>query len=199
MKRLVLLLVLGTGGLALLLAAFLVVRGWLNPQPTEIAPLFTREVDYWAGDIERWAQEYDLDPNLLATVMQIESCGHPTVSSSAGAQGLFQVMPFHFSEGENQLDPDTNARRGAGVLKSCLNDFASGDAAMALVCYNGGPGAISQSYTQWDDQVRRYYMWGTGIYADALTNQSSSPTLDRWLNAGGGVLCQWAAAELGIG
>src|SRR5688500_10923905 len=64
-----------------------------------VAPLFTNEIDYWSSDLVRWANAYDLDPNLLATVMQIESCGHPTVVSRAGAQGLFQVMPFHFSTG----------------------------------------------------------------------------------------------------
>ena len=83
------------------------------------------------GDILRWAETYDLDPNLLATVMQIESCGHPTVSSHAGAQGLFQVMPMHFASDEDQLDPNTNAMRGASVLNSCL-DMADGDAAMAM-------------------------------------------------------------------
>ncbi|RMG78989.1 MAG: hypothetical protein D6712_20365, partial [Chloroflexi bacterium] len=53
-------------------------------QRSTIAPIFTEEVSYWSEDIQRWSDTYDIDPNLLATVMQIESCGHPTVSSSAG-------------------------------------------------------------------------------------------------------------------
>ncbi|HEX2908656.1 MAG TPA: transglycosylase SLT domain-containing protein, partial [Phototrophicaceae bacterium] len=100
--------------------------GSLFAGPNNLAPLFTNEIDHWAGDIERWANENQVDPNLLATVMQIESCGHPTISSSAGAQGLFQVMPFHFTAGENQLDPNTNAKRGAAFLKYCT-DYANGD------------------------------------------------------------------------
>lgn len=166
--------------------------------PGAIAPLFTPQVRYWTGDIERWADAYDLDPNLLATVMQIESCGHPTVSSYAGAQGLFQVMPFHFTEGENQIDPETNARRGASFLQQCLTTWGKGDPGLAMACYNGGPSLTNKPYTAWPDQTQRYYVWGMGIYTDASANQSQSPTLDLWLNAGGKILCHQAGGALGL-
>jgi soluble lytic murein transglycosylase-like protein len=173
------------------------VRDLLNP-PGAIAPLFTAEVRHWSGDIERWAKQYNLDPNLLATVMQIESCGHPTVSSYAGAQGLFQVMPFHFLQGENQLDPETNAQHGADVLHQCLFNFADGDPGLAMACYNGGPSLVNKPYTIWPNQTQRYYIWGMGIYTDASSHQSQSTTLDLWLDAGGKILCQQAANTLGI-
>ncbi len=162
-----------------------------------LAPLFTPEIDYWSENINRWAQLYNLDPNLLATVMQIESCGHPTISSTAGAQGLFQVMPFHFGSSENQLDPDTNAMRGAGVLQACL-DMANGDVGLAMACYNGGPRVLTIPYDQWLNEPQRYYTWGTGIYGDAVSNHSSSDTLNRWLDAGGARLCQMAGDVLGV-
>lgn len=165
------------------------------PRQTSIAPLFTDEVHYWEPEIQKWAAIYEIEPNLLATVMQIESCGHPTVSSPAGAQGLFQVMPFHFSPDENMLHPDTNAMRGAFVLSECSR-FAGGDVGLTLACYNGGPGVINAS--SWVSEVRRYYHWGTGIYADALTGKSNSQTLTDWLQAGGGSLCDLAAAEIGL-
>ena len=71
-----------------------------------IASTFTPEVQRWSGKIGSWSDEYGLEPNLMATVMQIESCGHPTVSSPSGAQGLFQVMPFHFASDESMTDPE---------------------------------------------------------------------------------------------
>jgi soluble lytic murein transglycosylase-like protein len=163
----------------------------------EVAPLFTAPVSYWAGDINRWAGRYDLDPNLLATVMQIESCGHPTVRSHAGAQGLFQVMPYHFERGESQLDPDTNARRGAGVLRDCLQR-ANGDAGLAMACYNGGPGVLARDFNAWPGETQRFYRWGTGIYADAQRGRDHSDTLDQWLAAGGINLCLQAATALGL-
>lgn len=163
----------------------------------DIAPLFTKEIDHWADDISRWAGDYSLDPNLAATVMQIESCGHPTIGSSAGAQGLFQVMPFHFTVGEIQTDPDTNARRGMTYLKWC-SDYSNGDVGLTLACYNGGPSVVKKPFANWSAETQRYYNWGTGIYSAAQTNQSRSDTLDQWLNAGGGVLCGMADKALGL-
>lgn len=164
---------------------------------SELAPLFTAPVAYWSGDIARWADQHDLDPNLLATLMQIESCGHPTVSSSAGAQGLFQVMPFHFASDEDQLDPNTNARRGANFLNECLRR-SGGDIGLALACYNGGPSVIGRDFSAWPAETQRFYRWGTGIYADAQRGDAHSPTLDRWLSAGGANLCARAGATIGI-
>jgi len=163
---------------------------------SELAPLFTPEVAHWGPQIVAWATIYDLDPNLLATVMQIESCGHPTVASVAGAQGLFQVMPMHFSYGEMMTNPDTNAKRGAGVLKDCLR-WASGDTGLAMACYNGGPRMINMPQSAWFNEVKSYYYWGTGIYADALADKPQSERLTEWLDAGGSRLCVRAAAEIG--
>lgn len=164
--------------------------------PTPIAPLFSDEVQHWAWDITRWAGEHNLDPNLLATVMQIESCGHPTVASHAGAQGLFQVMPFHFTAGENPLNTEDNARRGAGFLRYCL-DYMGGDPNLAMACYNGGPGGASRPPSQWARETQRYYYWGQGIYADAQSHAGHSSRLDEWLAAGGAVLCRRAASAQG--
>ncbi len=163
----------------------------------QIAPMFTSTVEYWGDHLAEWAALYNLDPNLLATIMQIESCGDADVSSSAGAQGLFQVMPFHFAPGENQTDPDTNAMRGASFLNECLA-MSSGDSGLAMACYNGGPSVISLPFAAWPAQTQRYYIWGTTIYNDARQNKDSSDSLATWLNAGGVSLCTRAAASLGL-
>jgi soluble lytic murein transglycosylase-like protein len=168
-----------------------------NFAPSAVAPLFTPQVDYWSEEIRRWATQYNLDPNLLATVMQIESCGHDTVGSSAGAQGLFQVMPFHFQTGENMLDPDTNAMRGANFLNECLG-YANGDPGLAMACYNGGPSVINRSFGNWAAETQRYYTWGTAIYLDAQQNKAVSQPLNDWLNAGGQSLCTRASDRLGL-
>lgn len=160
-----------------------------------IAPMFSPEVRYWERDISRWAGEHSLDPNLLATVMQIESCGHPDIGSSAGAQGLFQVMPFHFSAGEDMHDPDTNARRGADFLAYCM-DYAKDDVGLALACYNGGPSVVGRAFAAWASETQRYYVWGTTIYQEALQGLSSSGALQAWLDAGGAGLCQRANEAL---
>ena len=163
----------------------------------ELAGFFAPSVQYWSVEIGRWAAAADVDPDLLATVMQIESCGHPTVVSGAGAQGLFQVMPFHFAAGEDMLNPEVNAARGAAYLNYC-GGAADGVIGLTLACYNGGPAVIGRARELWSGETRSYYRWGIGIYSDAAAREGRSDTLDQWLAAGGGRLCESAAAELGL-
>ena len=167
------------------------------PASGGIAPLFTREVQHWAPQIVAWAAEFGIDPNMAATVMQIESCGDPNAVSSAGAQGLFQVMPFHFSPGEEMQDPNTNARRGMAYLALGMEQ-TSGDTSRTFAGYNGGHGTAARSWETWPTETQRYYVWSTGIYEDAVAGSASSETLDQWLAAGGAGLCQQAAARLGL-
>jgi soluble lytic murein transglycosylase-like protein len=162
-----------------------------------LAPLFTPEIQYWSADIVRWAASHSLDPNLVATVMQIESCGNPDARSSAGASGLFQVMPFHFIVSENAYDPDTNALRGMSYLAKSLQR-AGGDARQALAGYNGGIGVIGRAESSWPAETIRYAYWGSGIYADAVQNAGESARLNEWLTAGGAGLCRKAHERLGL-
>ena len=164
---------------------------------SSLSPVFTPEVQHWADKIVSWAGVVKLDPNLVATVMQIESCGAPGAVSGSGAQGLFQVMPFHFAAGEDTLDPDTNAARGLAYLALGLAR-ASGDAGLALAGYNGGHGLIGQDGSLWPAQTQRYWYWGTGIYQEAASGQPQSGRLQEWLQAGGASLCTQADGELGL-
>jgi soluble lytic murein transglycosylase-like protein len=154
-------------------------------------------VQYWAGNITQWANAASLDPNLIAVVMQIESCGDPRAVSRAGAKGLFQVMPFHFRFGENPYDPETNALRGLNYLARSLRT-ANGDARLALAGYNGGIGIISRSEWLWSAETKRYVYFGVPIYEDAHSGKTTSPTLDEWYRRYGAGLCRQASERLGL-
>lgn len=162
-----------------------------------LSPVFTAEVDHWAPKILEWAGAYGLDPNLVAIIMQIESCGDPQAVSHAGAQGLFQVMPFHFAAGENALDPETNARRGLNYFVERLSQ-TGGDVGRAFAGYNGGHRAAASSWDAWPNETQRYYKWSTGIHQDIEAGLEESPTVNAWLQAGGASLCRQAAARLGL-
>jgi hypothetical protein len=162
-----------------------------------IAPLFTPEVRYWSNNIAVWSQQTSIDPNLIATVMQIESCGDPRAISSAGAMGLFQVMPYHFESGENPYKPETNALRGLDYLRRAL-EARGGVVRFGLAGYNGGITGTKKPETAWPNETQRYVYWGTGIYEDALKGKASSNRLDEWLGRGGSSLCTQAAQRLGI-
>ncbi len=158
--------------------------------PAGIAPLFTPEVKAWETQILSWSEKHSLDPNLVATVMQIESCGYASARSHAGAMGLFQVMPYHFQEGDNPYDPATNARRGLVYLQQSLQ--IGGSARLALAGYNGGITGAQQPVENWPEETRRYIYWGLSIYQDAQDGLDHSPRLDEWLASGGASLCKLA-------
>jgi hypothetical protein len=164
---------------------------------TGLSPIFTQEVQYWANDILRWANASSLDPNLAAVVMQIESCGDPRATSSAGAMGLFQVMPFHFHFGENPYDPKTNALRGLSYLARSLQT-AQGNPRLALAGYNGGIGVIGRGEWTWSAQTARYVQYGAPIYDDARNGSTISPKLEEWYLKYGANLCKQAARRLGL-
>jgi soluble lytic murein transglycosylase-like protein len=159
---------------------------------TQAFSAFHPSVMYWEEEILSWAVTFDLDPLLIATVMQIESCGDPHAVSPAGAQGLFQVMPYHFQSDEDMLDPQTNALRGLTYLQQSLSK-SNGDVQLTLAGYNGGHGQIGRNPNQWPAETKRYVYWGSGIYQDALRNDDTGKALKEWLSAGGRYLCQQAA------
>jgi hypothetical protein len=162
-----------------------------------IAPLFTPEVQYWRKDILEWSDNWNLEPNLVATVMQIESCGDPQAVSSAGAMGLFQVMPFHFKPGEKTFKPEVNAARGLAYLRASL-DAQEGNIRFALAGYNAGITGAKRGESNWPAETIRYTYWGEGIFEDALEGKATSERLNEWLGRGGASLCRQAAATLGI-
>jgi len=190
----------------LLIACLITALAFNTPIPTyavsqtdstSLSPIFTREIQYWADDILRWANASSLDPNLIAVVMQIESCGNPFARSSAGAMGLFQVMPFHFHTGENPYNTDTNALRGLNYLSRSL-DTSRGNVRLALAGYNGGIGVISRGEWTWSAQTLRYVYYGAPIYEDARNGATSSPKLDEWYRKYGAGLCRQASQKLGL-
>jgi soluble lytic murein transglycosylase-like protein len=166
-----------------------------NPN-ARLSSIFTPEVLHWRTQIQAWAQEYYVNPNVIAIVIQIESCGGPTAISFAGAVGLMQVMPFHFDNGENMLNPDTNVRRGMSVFYECLTVFADWDLGLALACYNGGPSVTLSDPIYWAEETRYYYRWATGLWDDVTSGNNSSETLTAWLDAGGAGMCQDSAVYL---
>lgn len=162
-----------------------------------LSGLFTPEVLFWQDKILEWSRNYSIDPNIVATIMQIESCGHPGAVSFAGARGLFQVMPFHFEASENMLDPDTNARRGLLFFREQMR-YTGNDILLSFAGYNGGYAASGGRYQEWPNETQRYYYWAQGIFLDAGSGRESSPRLDEWLSAGGASGCRLAAQSLGL-
>jgi soluble lytic murein transglycosylase-like protein len=90
------------------------------------------------------ANRAGLPPEMILAVIDIESAFDAYAVSSAGAQGLMQVMPFWLDEiglpGDRLVDIRTNLRMGVTILKYYY-DMESGDWIRALGRYNGSLGS----------------------------------------------------------
>ena len=90
------------------------------------------------------SEKYNLEPELVASIIQVESSWHPRAESNAGACGLMQVIPKWNPKPDGTLytceelkDPATNIEAGTRALRWWL-DKAKGDRKLALCSYNAG-------------------------------------------------------------
>jgi len=88
---------------------------------------------------------YDVNPNLLMAVAQVESNFRPHVTSPVGAQGIMQIMPAtaRYLGVTNPFDARQSIMGGAKYLKENLERF-DGDVRLALAAYNAGWPAVKK-------------------------------------------------------
>ena len=101
------------------------------------------------------ARRAGLPPELVLSVIHVESNFNPYAISSAGARGLMQVMPFWMKEigkpGDSLFRVQTNLRYGCTILKYYLAK-ERGNLVHALARYNGSRGQRwypARVYTAW--------------------------------------------------
>src|SRR5438270_6374413 len=99
----------------------------------------------FGGLIHEKAQKYDVDPALVAAVVQTESRFHPQARSAVGARGLMQLMPRtgRWLGATNLYDPEQNVDAGVRYLKY-LQDRFDGNLKKAIAAYNGGEGNVQR-------------------------------------------------------
>lgn len=85
----------------------------------------------------------NVSPALVLAVIAIESAGRTDAVSSAGAEGLMQLIPAtaeRFGVADS-MDPRLNIKGGVAYLEWLLQEFDS-DVVLALAGYNAGEGAV---------------------------------------------------------
>jgi len=110
-----------------------VIKPWIN-DPTE------------AETLARWvyiySQRFDLSPELILSVIAVESQFDHFAISNVGARGLMQVMPFWKeklgSKDDNLFEIETNIRYGCAILSMYKKRY--GKLSRALAAYNGSLG-----------------------------------------------------------
>lgn len=94
---------------------------------------------------ERAARKYDISYDFLVAVAKAESDFNTKCVSSAGAQGIMQVMPEEQKELgiKDPFDPEQNIMGAAKLLKAHLKKF-NGDYTLAAAAYNAGSGRVQK-------------------------------------------------------
>lgn len=121
----------------------------------------TNERVFILKTVHQEATHAGLTPELVLSVMQVESNFDRYAISSAGARGLMQVMPFWLDELERPdddlFDIRTNIRFGCTILKHYL-DREKGNHARALARYNGSLGQLWYPKKVFDAMRKRWYL-----------------------------------------
>jgi soluble lytic murein transglycosylase-like protein len=94
--------------------------------------------------IEETARNLQVSPELVHSVIEVESNYNPYAISPKGAEGLMQLMPAtarRFGV-TNSFDPRQNIEGGVRYLKALKETF--GDDRLALAAYNAGEKAVTR-------------------------------------------------------
>ncbi len=157
-----------------------VVVSMFQPAQTNLAlPLSDASI------IREQAVAKKLDPALIAAVIYAETRFDPR-PSSAGAQGLMQILPStayylaHLSGGisftaSDLAEPGVNVAYGSYYLRYLLDHYG-GDEMLAVAAYNAG-------MTNVDEWVAHAHAEGTQLSAEAIPFPETREYVRRVLSA----------------
>lgn len=132
----------------------------LNPRiPTETA----RNI---ASSVSKYSRRHKKDPDLILSIMKVESAFDPTAVSNMGAIGLMQVMPQWIDILDitcNLQDPDCNVKYGIQIMGAYEQLYADQDT--ALIAYNRGPGPVDSALMRGKNPNNGYVEKVRAVYA----------------------------------
>lgn len=156
------------------------------------------------AEIDNQAARYNIEADLVAIIMTLESGGYVKADSGL-AQGLMQVTPYTAKDistkhlikptnSYNLFEPSTSIEFGVSYLSYLRNTFCGKKAElpeikcieMVAAGYNGGPGAANIVFKDeplQEDETIIYSRNAVKMWQERRS--STSPTYTAWLKAGG--------------
>src|ERR1700722_11112852 len=133
----------------------------VDPEDT-FPPVKVKLLDVpYANFISESARLHGVVPELVASVIAVESNFNPNAVSWRSARGLMQLMPQTAARfGVTKIfDPQQNIEAGTRYLKELLLRY-NADLELTLAAYNAGPDRVEQyrsvpPYRETQDYVRR--------------------------------------------
>jgi soluble lytic murein transglycosylase-like protein len=109
------------------------------------AGMIFKKAKVYQKSITNAARLYKVDPNLIRSVIAIESCYNHKAVSHAGAQGLMQLMPDTADRFgvKDSFDSSQNILAGTKYLRF-LQQRYKGDLPKVLAAYNAGEGRVDR-------------------------------------------------------
>ena len=130
--------------------------------------------------VQRVSDEYQVDPQLVRTIIRVESDYDPKAVSPKGAMGLMQLIPATAERFgvENPFDARQNIEGGVTYLKHLLNMFG-GNLPLSLAAYNAGENSVLKSGgIPAIPETRAYVKKITQLYDGEHTSAMAEVTLD---------------------
>jgi hypothetical protein len=142
--------------------------------------------------IDKYAEEYRLDPALVRSMIATESSFNPKAVSRKGAQGLMQLMPSTAARHgvRDAFNPEENIRGGMKHMRFLLDTFGN-DLNLSLAAYNAGENLVQRlgripDFKETHDYVRsikQRYGKSTMTYDSEATVKG--PTTFRYMDQNG--------------
>ena len=157
--------------------------------------------------IKQYADQYELDPYLVQSIMRCESSNDPTAKSDVGAIGLMQIMPESGEWIGHKIDPElaysldmledpaTSIEYGCWYLRFLSQRF-DGRLMEIVSAYNAGHGTVEDwlsdarfsqngqlTVIPYEDTARYYekvvaaYENYTTLYPDLFTDNTQTTTV----------------------
>src|SRR5438105_3163430 len=153
-----------------------------NPEITGSGTNFVRGQAFNQQDVDaaivQAAARHNVDPNLVRSVIKVESNFNPNAVSRKGAMGLMQLMPSTARQlnVRNPFDPQQNVDAGVRHLKQLLENYG-GDVQLSLAASHPAPGAVARSaavphFAETQNYVRRItnlYYGGFNVYPEGVS------------------------------
>ena len=115
---------------------------WKNEVNWKTTPLILNKFEL---AIQENAKNFNIKPSLIKAIIHAESSFKPGVMSSAGAQGLMQLMPAtqkHYAVND-PYNPTQNIKGGTAYLKHLMNKY-NNNLKLSLAAYNAGETAVAK-------------------------------------------------------
>jgi soluble lytic murein transglycosylase len=143
--------------------------------------------------VEKYSKEFNLDKNIVYSVIKVESKFNSNAVSKKDAKGLMQIRDITRDWAAEELkikdvdifDPETNIRIGCWYLSKLYDEFGKLD--LVIAAYNGGSGNVKKwleddkyskdgenlhsipfdQTSNYVDKVKKYYKEYKRIYGDS--------------------------------